>query len=251
MPVARAVGGVVVRRGPWVATVATVLVAVTLVMVRSASPADATAVRVMPLGDSITGTPGCWRAMLWNDLRHAGFGAVNFVGTRGGTACGAGYDGDNEGHGGFRATGIVEKNQLPGWLHAARPDVVLMHLGTNDVWHGVATAAVIDAYGTLVEQMRASNPDMKILVAQIIPMNPPNCRACAGQVAALNAEIPAWAARHSTARSPIVVVDQWTGFDTAADTSDGVHPNAVGNRKLSARWLAPLAAQLDAARLMP
>ncbi|MCO6716812.1 cellulose-binding protein, partial [Streptomyces sp. CHB19.2] len=26
----------------------------------------ATPVRVMPLGDSITGSPGCWRALLWN-----------------------------------------------------------------------------------------------------------------------------------------------------------------------------------------
>ncbi len=34
--------------------------------------AAATPVRIMPLGDSITGSPGCWRSLLWNQLQNAG-----------------------------------------------------------------------------------------------------------------------------------------------------------------------------------
>ncbi|MEE3920002.1 hypothetical protein V2I01_22240 [Micromonospora sp. BRA006-A] len=47
--------------------------------------------------------------------------------------CGVPYDGDNRGHGGYLATNVANQNLLPGWLAATRPDVVLMHFGTNDV----------------------------------------------------------------------------------------------------------------------
>jgi cellulase/cellobiase CelA1 len=49
----------------------------------------------------------------------------------------------------------------------------------------------------------------------------------------------------STAQSPITVVDQWTGFSTSADTTDGVHPNGTsGIQKMSDRWYPALAAAL-------
>ena len=197
-------------------------------------------VRIMPLGDSITGSPGCWRALLWNRLQDAGYTNIDFVGTLPPQGCGIPYDGDNEGHGGYLATNIAAQNLLPGWLSATHPDIVIMHLGTNDVWSDIAPATILAAFSTLVDQMRADNPAMKILVAQILPMNPSNCPQCAQRVVDFNAAIPAWAAAKSTAQSPITVVDQWTGFDTATDTIDGVHPNDSGNQKIAARWFGPL-----------
>lgn len=198
----------------------------------------------MPLGDSITGSPGCWRAVLWNQLLAAGHTDIDFVGTLPPQGCGVAYDGDNEGHGGILATGIADQNQLPAWLSATSPDVVLMHLGTNDVWNNVPPTRILAAFTTMVGQMRASNPDMKVLVARIIPMNPANCTQCAQRVVDLDRQIPAWAQSVSTDRSPVTVVDQWTGFDDATDTGDGVHPNGAGTAKMAARWYAPLAALL-------
>ncbi|NUT94083.1 MAG: cellulose-binding protein, partial [Saccharothrix sp.] len=197
-----------------------------------AAPA-AEPVRIMALGDSITGSPGCWRALLDRDLRAAGHTAIDFVGTLPGQGCGFPYDGENEGHGGFLATNVADQNQLVGWLAQTHPHVVLMHFGTNDVWNNRSPATILAAFGKLVDQMRADNPDVKVLVAQIIPMNPGNCSACAQRVVDLNAAIPGWAAAKSTARSPVTVVDQWTGFSTSADTGDGVHPNASGDRKIA------------------
>ena len=107
----------------------------------------------------------------------------------------------------------------------------MMHLGTNDVWSNIAPATILAAYTTLVDQMRASNPNMKILVAQIIPMNPSTCTECAARVVALNAAIPAWAAGKTTAASPITVVDQWTGFDDATDTSTAYTPTTPATRR--------------------
>jgi len=238
----------VLRRIPLYAVLAALLVAVMFAVARPAQSATAP-VRIMPLGDSITAGPGCWRAILWHDLQTAGYSNIDFVGSVADGGCNYGYtyDGDNEGHGGYAATGIADQNQLPPWLAAANPDIVLMHLGTNDMWGGtIATSTILAAYTKLVGQMRANNPNMKILVAQIIPMNPPSCATCAASVVALDNAIPGWAAGLTTAQSPIIVVDQWTGFDATADTAgDGVHPNDSGFAKMAARWYPPLAQVLN------
>jgi mannan endo-1,4-beta-mannosidase len=212
------------------------------------APAGAAApTRIMALGDSITGSPGCWRALLWQHLQTTGHTNTDFVGTLPAQGCGFAYDGENEGHGGILATGIVRDNQLLGWLSATRPDVVLMHLGTNDVWNNIPASTILDAYTTMLGQMRASNPAVKLIVARIIPMNPANCAACGQRVVDLDSAIPGWAQAHTTAASPITAADQWTGFDTAADTTDGVHPNSsTGIQKMESRWYPALVAALPA-----
>lgn len=233
------------RKAAVLSAVLTVLTIVTaLLIVSPAPPAHAATTRIMPLGDSITGSPGCWRALLWNRLQSAGHTDIDMVGTLGPQGCGVPYDGDNEGHGGFLATNVADQNQLVGWLAATRPDVVLMHFGTNDVWNNRPVTTIIAAFDKLVDQMRASNPGMRILVAKIIPMNPGNCADCGQRVVNLNNAIPGWASGKSTAASPITVVDQWTGFSTGTDTGDGVHPNAAGDRKMSDRWFPALSAAL-------
>ncbi|MEX3106700.1 MULTISPECIES: cellulose binding domain-containing protein [unclassified Streptomyces] len=210
-----------------------------------APPASAAPpVRIMPLGDSITGSPGCWRALLWNQLQSTGYTNIDFVGTLGQQGCGQPFDGDNEGHGGELVTNVADQNLMPARLAATRPDIVAMHFGTNDVWSAITPDRILAAYTKLVGQMRAANPDMKILVAQIIPVNPATCPACAQRAVDLNARIPAWAQATSTSRSPVTVVDQWTGFDTATDTYDGVHPSDPGNAKIAARWYPALTALL-------
>ena len=209
--------------------------------------ADAAPIKIMPLGDSITGSPGCWRALLWNKLQSTGYTNIDFVGTQPAQGCGVAYDGDGEGHGGALATTTASSGALTGWLSATNPDIVMMHFGTNDVWSNIAPDTILSAFSTLVDQMRANNPNMKILVAQIIPMNPSTCTECAARVVAFNAAIPAWASGKTTARSPITVVDQWTGFDDATDTTDGVHPNDAGNVKISDRWYPALTPLLGGA----
>jgi lysophospholipase L1-like esterase len=213
------------------------------------SPTTAAPVRIMPLGDSITAGPGCWRAFLWNQLQTGGYTNIDFVGsTSDGGGCNPGfsYDFDHEGHSGFSATGIADNNQLPPWLTAARPDIVVMHLGTNDMWGGfIPLQNKINALTKLIGQMRANNPSMKIIVAQIIPMSPSSCPTCAADVVAFNNAIPGWASGLTTAQSPILVVDQWTGFNVVADTNDGVHPVTSGFVKMANRWFPVLAQALN------
>ncbi|GAA4628028.1 GDSL-type esterase/lipase family protein [Cellulomonas oligotrophica] len=192
-------------------------------------------VRVMALGDSITGNPGCWRALLHQRLVADGH-AIDMVGTMPPQGCGIAHDGDNEGHGGLLVTNVAASGEAAGWFAATRPQVVLMHFGTNDVWSARTPQQILDAYTTLVGQMRAVDPRVVVVVAQIIPVAPPTCAECPARTQALNAAIPAWAAATSTAASPVRVVDHWTGWDPARDTGDGVHPNDAGTQRMAATW---------------
>jgi cellulase/cellobiase CelA1 len=219
-----------------------IVAAVTALVLAQPAVAAPAPVRIMPLGDSITAGPGCWRALLWDRLQRTGYTDIDFVGSQAGGGCSVAHDGNHEGHSGFAVTGIADQNQLPPWLASARPDIVLMHLGTNDLWGGtISTTQILTAYSKLVDQMRASNPAMKIIVAQIIPMEPSNCAGCAQRAVSLNNAIPGWAAGKTTPQSPITVVDQWTGFNATTDTFDGVHPVDSGFQKMSDRWYPALA----------
>jgi lysophospholipase L1-like esterase len=153
---------------------------------------------------------------------------------------------DQNNQGGYLATNIADQNLLVSWLSSTKPDIVMMHLGTNDVWSNIPPTTILAAYSKLVDQMRASKPTMKILVAKILPMNPPNCPECGPRVVALDGTITNWASSKNTSASPIMVVDAWTGFNTATMTADGVHPNDAGNKKLADTWFEPLANAIKA-----
>src|SRR5262249_26304468 len=119
-------------------------------------------------------------------------------------------------------------------------DIVLMHFGTNDVWNNIAPATILNAYTTILTKLRAVNPNVHVYVAQITPLNPSGCSACTSRVQTLNGMIPGWATTNSTTASPISVVDQFTGFDPATDTKDGVHSNDSGSNKIAQKWYAVL-----------
>jgi len=139
------------------------------VLIASAA-AQGTKIRYMPLGDSITEIV-CWRALLWRQLQDAGYKSVDFVGSQTKDTNGAGcsknpdYDKNHEGHGGYTATDIASRKQLVDWLKANPADIITMHLGTNDLTRGRGTNDIIAAYSTMVQQMRDSNPKMRIIVS--------------------------------------------------------------------------------------
>lgn len=125
----------------------------------------------MPLGDSITEIT-CWRAKLWDLLASANvLSNVTFVGsmtdnTQNCVAVQANWDHHHEGHSGFLAIDIANSD-LVGWLASAKPDVVNFMLGTNDVFRMHTTAEIIAAYTKMVQEMRSSNPNMKIIVSSL------------------------------------------------------------------------------------
>ncbi|WP_144300389.1 SGNH/GDSL hydrolase family protein [Stackebrandtia nassauensis] len=203
-------------------------------------------ISVMPLGDSITGSPGCWRSLLWNELKQHDYQGIDFVGSMKSVPCGRDFDGDHEGYRGLKVTDAARNAKFLPTFKANRPDIVLMHFGTNDIWRlRPGPDPILDAYSTILKQLRAANPRVTLLVAQLIPMSPKSCRECIDDVAELNTAIPEWVRAHGTKKSPVISVDQWTGFDVKRDTGDGVHPNGSGTEKLAANWFKALRPLLD------
>ncbi|OAL43542.1 SGNH hydrolase [Pyrenochaeta sp. DS3sAY3a] len=217
-----------------------------MVAVASAQTANST-IRYMPFGDSITEII-CWRSKLWNKLQGTEWATVNFVGSgKNENNCkDTKYDRDNEGHSGFLAIDIANKNQLDGWLKTNPADVITMHLGTNDiVQQNKAVTDIIAAFTKLIATMRASNPKTKIVVAQIIPMGLGNYNA---KIQELNKAIIPWATGLNKTESPIWVVDQYTGFSGTSDLRDGVHPNDAGDVKMLNVWYPAVVRAFEAAK---
>ena len=82
-----------------------------------------------------------------------------------------------------------------------------MHFGTNDVWNNFTPANILNAYTAVLNKLRMVNPNVRVMVAQIIPLQPSGWTDCPTRAQNLNAQIPAWAASNSTAasaRSPSV-----------------------------------------------
>jgi lysophospholipase L1-like esterase len=215
----------------------------------------------MLIGDSITRAT-CWRDYLWQQLSVNNAGRVDYVGTVPSDYCGiTGVDPDNQAYSSSLITEVVAGvtnartcdpfcpalSDLQTAFAATKPQLVLMHWGTNDVWNSKATSSITSAYGTVIDALRAVNPSVVILLAQIIPMNVTSatcsgcsCAGCSTAVPALNTAIVSFAASKGTSASPVIVVDQYTGFDATTDTRDGVHPNDQGSQKMANRWFTAL-----------
>jgi lysophospholipase L1-like esterase len=209
--------------------------------------------RIMPFGDSITVTM-CPPQLLAQELKAKGHTNFSFVGTKVcNQSCNGAPNTQCEGQGGVWATNLVPGGANPDllaqWTTGSQYDVVLMHLGTNDCWSPGAVPnlqSITDAFSVIVDKLRASNPQVIVFVAQIIPLNPANCATCETRVEQLNALIPTWAAGKSTASSPVYVANIHAAFDGLSYTpnstysTDGAHPTAAGSQLMADAWYAAL-----------
>jgi acyl-CoA thioesterase I len=204
-------------------------------------------VKIMPLGDSITegaSQVNCYRYYLDSMLSFAGYthDLVGSLNTTTDGLVGTGYQPHHEGHWGFSANQILPN--IGGWGRAAKPDIVLMHVGTNDITSedvldslSTVLSRTISELGAIIDTLRSANPSVTIFLAQIIPGLDDGNRA---RFDSLNVRIPALATAKSTTASKIIVVDQNTGFNYLTDLIDNLHPNANGAKKMAAKWFAAL-----------
>jgi mannan endo-1,4-beta-mannosidase len=146
------------------------------------------------------------------------------------------------------------------WLRKIEtPTIALVHLGTNDCAHANSTVeGSVKGLRGIITTLWSTNPAMRIFLAQIIPRADRfQTEACSLFINELNSQIPILAAEMSSLASAnrprssdgvllqqdygsIIVVDQFSGFDTTADTFDGTHPNTEGARKMANRWISAL-----------
>lgn len=196
--------------------------------------ADEKTWRIMAVGDSITegGKDGGYRGLLRKKLTDAGH-RIQFVGSRGSDPL------RHEGYGGKNAEFLAT---VVGANFKAHPaDIVLMHCGHNHFADEQPVPGILAATETMIADVRATNPDVVVLLAEVIPSGKlPKY----SYLPELNRELVALAKRLD-----VTIVDQAEGFDWKVDTvADAVHPTAQGYEKMAARWFAALQPVLDQAR---
>lgn len=209
--------------------------------VPAGSAADATTpdpVRILLVGDSVTqGSAGdwTWRYRLWQHLAAAGV-AVDFVGPRadlydnltdehGSTAyADRDFDRDHAARWGMQVEVLdVPIEQL---VAAHQPDVVVEMLGFNDLYAQRSPAAVAARIGRLVDDARAADPTVDLVLAEASQSwYPP--------VPELNGRLSGVATAATTPESRVVVAATATGHDELDDTWDGSHPNARGEVRIA------------------
>ena len=222
----------------------------------AASTSALAQVKILPLGDSITqGTRGqqSYRKPLVEELNLSGCG-FEMVGSRSENNIPTGFISPHEGYSGhntdFFTEGSPQANPAnPGIdaiMDAENPDIVLVHLGSNDI---TRSRPVLGPYlsngngGTvaeierLVTQIWNSNADAEIFVANVIPWfgasNNPNVAA---DIVTLGDEIESWIDAENDPR--LHLVDVRSGFNINLMTSDGIHPNADGDAHIADAFLS-------------
>ena len=196
---------------------------------------------IMPLGDSITAgysQRDSYRWHLWRLIREDG-SDVEFVGSvRPQTTPNDEYDADHEGHWGFFTTDIL--NHLPSWLVANTPDIVLLHIGTNDVGTCRNVDEIAETVEEIIEVIRGHNPSASIMLAKIIPINfdgyCPTGQSLRETVKQLNQRLGALA----NAKSGVMAIDLYSSLDAKADLRDPLHPNDRGFKKIAQKWFQAL-----------
>jgi len=126
--------------------------------------------KIMPLGDSITygeGIPsyGGYRHLLGALLERDGI-QYDFVGSQK-SGEDALPDPDNEGHPGWRISNIREAIATEGWLEIYQPDIILLHIGSNDLRYGNQVYAS-RKLSALLDDILVRLPETHVIVARII-----------------------------------------------------------------------------------
>ncbi len=208
-------------------------VAIVLCAACLASAATPPSVRIMPLGDSITlgTTAGGYRAPLYTGLTNLGY-RVDFVGTQTGNGAGSLPDSDHEGHSGFRISQIDAA--LGGYLNAvADPDVILLHIGTNDANDG-DFANAINRLDALITKIATNRPYAHIIVTSLLPRTEPAINTSITNL--FNPSVPDIVTAQAALGRRVTFLDMHA-YLTTNDLADIAHPNQTGYNKMADAWL--------------
>ncbi|KAI9715077.1 MAG: hypothetical protein M1812_006195 [Candelaria pacifica] len=227
------------------------------------SPLKDKTLKILPLGDSITfgfksSDGNGYRNDLLGDLTlMVGGPKATFIGS---VKAGTMKNNENEGHSGWQIDQIA--GAAKAILAKEKPNVVLVHAGTNDMIVDRQVDEAPERLGKLLDLISTAVPDALILVAQIIPIKDQTINA---RVLAFNSKIqPMLTARQDqqhkmlTARqdqqhkdAKVQTIDMYTAVQhkdekvqvinmytavQVADLVDGIHPNDNGYKMMASTW---------------
>jgi hypothetical protein len=168
------------------------------------------------------------------------------------TVSGQTFPQKNEGHSGWGisevtpnsggSVGITTVIPSPGFSSGSGgiPNIILLHIGTNDSGTYSATQMTSDLSG-LLDKLITNAPDALLVVAQIIPLG----YGTNSVIQAYNQSIPGLVQQRANAGKHITIVDMYTGFTTSTMIgSDSVHPNTTGYKFMADHWYSVIGSLL-------
>ncbi|MFE2148277.1 GDSL-type esterase/lipase family protein, partial [Streptomyces sp. NPDC059456] len=224
----------------------------TLLPAVTSAPASAAgqlpAVRVMPLGDSISygegsSTLGGYRQPLRELVAGQSRYTVDFVGS---LAHGPTADAEHEGHAGYTVGQV--RSGVERWIPAAAPDVVLLHIGLNDLNQGADPDRTADQTRDLVDRIFALRPGATVIVQGLVPSTPGwNYQDLSQPIARYNQRLKELeAAQQQSGRhfrfvdAPALTPANRADAGHPAQMADGLHPNDRGYTELARAFFTPL-----------
>ncbi|MFJ4828882.1 FG-GAP-like repeat-containing protein [Streptomyces sp. NPDC088747] len=222
---------------------AAVLTALLLCLIPGAPAHAATAkpqLRVMPLGDSITwgvGSPSTssYRAPLYRLVSAQAPYTVQFVGSQG---SGTLPDQANEGHSGWVISQL--RDEIDAYMAATPTDVVLLHIGINDLDRNVDIANAPARFTGLVDRIFANRPGVSVIALGLIPTT----SGLEAKVATFNAAVKKVQAKEQAAGHKFLYLHP--PALTSAQFADRLHPNDAGYQSMANSFYAGLDEAVEA-----
>ena len=214
-----------------------------------------TPVNIMPTGDSITqgynstlslqgnDYMASYRQQLYSDLKGAGYD-FDFVGSlQSGNLLLPSFDTHNEGHPGETLSCSLPPygsvvNDINSWLTAANgtppgaPEVILLHIGTNDVANSCANPGDI---ATVLDNIDSFSKNITVLLARIINQQTPT-----SAVTNFNDAVQAIAQTRIAGGDKIIMVDEEHALTYPGDMDSILHPTQTGYDKMAGPWFDAL-----------
>jgi hypothetical protein len=213
--------------------------------------------KVLPFGDSITMGVGDesnagYRAPLFA-LAVAARQKMTFTGSQSNgptTVSGQPFPQNHEGHSGWTidpgygswgAGGISSLVPTPAFT--TLPDIVLLMIGTNDVYASSGQSTMTNRLAALLDKILSTAPDALLVVAKITPLTTGG--GYRDIIKTYNDAIPGLVQTRAAAGKHIVVVDMNSNFNTQTMlNSDGIHPNTNGYKFMANQWYAAIGSLL-------
>jgi len=197
--------------------------------------------RIMPLGDSITrgwyGSAYDWgyRKPLYVLLINNDY-SFDFVGRK---LDGNFQDPNHEGRDGWHADELLNgrasapaEGKLADWLITDQPDVILLHIGTNDIRFGDQNANEVSSILDVIDAYEVNNnKHVTVVLALIINQAPP-----ISATTVFNNSVNAMALSRIANGDDIIIVNMETALNYSTDMADYLHPNDAGYAKMAQVW---------------
>ena len=216
----------------------------------SYNPCKSSPCKILPLGDSIThglnsSDDAGYRSQLFK-LVVAANQDVTFTGTLSNgpsTVSSKPFPKNHDGHDGWTVDPgysqyDTNKNQGVSLLVATdkafstMPDIVLLHIGTNDLTSSSAKSTTSDRLDSLITKIVGVAPDALVVVAKLIPLG-----YSSSDWDNYNAKIPTIVQAHVAKGQHVVTVDM---SKLPTSQLNGVHPTDQGYATMADNWYAAI-----------